>query len=345
MRNGPNSEKITAVDQMRDFFQQSDRIYFDEAVCKQFIYPAAFNKKFFKEFLNLSKISDSLPEQTLLENLKLLSGKGNFKNGAVLFFAKDVQKYFEQAIIRCVLFKGTDKRFIIDDKIITGNLLTQYKEALNYIISKLNLSYDIESQKGGARKEILEIPEIVFKEALINALAHRDYYEKGATINVEIFDDRIEITNPGGLVKSIAKKEFGKRSLSRNPLVFGLFERMDLVEKIGSGISRMRNAMSEVNLSAPVFSLEGMFAVIFYRPIVFDKWLELWSESLTDNQQAILKAINKDNKLTKPKLSEIVGIGKTAIDNNLSKLKELYILNREGSDKNGYWIINLFPLK
>lgn len=339
MRNGPNCEKITSSEQMRDFFQQADRIYFDESTCKQFSYPEDFDKSFFQEFLILSKISNTLPESTLLENLKLYANSSSFKNGAVLFFAKDVQRFFEQAVIRCVLLKGTDKRYIIDDKVMTGNLVNQYHEALKYIISKLNLSYEIESQGGGPRKEVLEIPEVVFREALINSLAHRDYYEKGATVNVEIFDDRVEITNPGGLVHSISKDEFGKRSLSRNPLVFGLFERIDLVEKIGSGVSRMRDAMLEANLPQPVFNLEGMFAVTFYRPIVFDKWLESWSNMLTENQKDILKAIYKDNKITKPKLSALIGIGKTTIDNNLVKLKELGILHREGSDKYGQWSI------
>ena len=345
VRNGPNCEKITSVEQMREFFQQSDKIYFDEALCKKFSYPEDFDKTFFKEFLKFAKISSTLPEKVLLENLKLCANNDNCKNGTVLFFAKEVQKFFEQAIIRCVLFKGTDKRYILDDKVISGNLFSQYHEALKYIISKLNLSYEIESQKGGPRKEILEIPEVVFHEALINSLAHRDYYEKGANINVEIYDNRVEITNPGGLVHSISKDEFGKRSLSRNSLVFGLFERMDLVEKIGSGISRMRNAMHEANLPAPVFNLEGIFAVTFFRPIAFDKWLESWSNMLTEKQKEILQAIYKNSKITKPKLSALIGIGETAIDNNLVKLKELGIVHRKGSRKSGQWYINLISYK
>lgn len=78
---------------------------------------------------------------------------------------------------------------------------------------KLNVRYDIEGAGSQPRKEIWEIPETVFKEAIMNALAHRDYYEKGARITIELFADRIEISNPGGLVSGIPKNEFGKRSL------------------------------------------------------------------------------------------------------------------------------------
>ncbi len=74
---------------------------------------------------------------------------------------------------------------------------------MQWLKGKLNVSYDIEGQGGGPRKEIWEIPETVFKEAIINALSHRDYYDKGAVINIEVFDDRVEISNPGGLVSAI----------------------------------------------------------------------------------------------------------------------------------------------
>jgi ATP-dependent DNA helicase RecG len=171
-----------------------------------------------------------------------------------LFFAKNVQSYIDHATIRCVLLKGTDKRYILDSKEITGNLVVQYGEALKYIISKLNLRYEIESQKGGPRKELLEIPETVFREALVNALCHRSYYDKGAVIMVEIYDDRVEISNPGGLISVITQQEFGTKSFSRNPLIFGLMQRIDLVEKVGSGIKRMRDTMKGANLRTPYLS-------------------------------------------------------------------------------------------
>ena len=74
-----------------------------------------------------------------------------------------------------------------------------------------------------------EISETVFKETIINVFSHRDYYDKGAVINAEVFDDRVEISNPGGLVSAIPESEFGKRSHSRNPFIYGLFARMQLI--------------------------------------------------------------------------------------------------------------------
>ena len=343
VRNGPNSEKVTSIEQMRRFFQHSDSIFFDTASCSPFKYPEDFDSDYFSEFTKKAGITINISERSLLENLRLTAANKQLTNAAVLFFAKNVQNYIDHATIRCVLLKGTDKRYILDSKEITGNLVVQYGEALKYIISKLNLRYEIESQKGGPRKELLEIPEIVFREALVNALCHRSYYDKGAVIMVEIYDDRVEISNPGGLISVITQQEFGTKSFSRNPLIFGLMQRIDLVEKVGSGIKRMRDTMKEANLVEPKFEMGGFFTVIFYRPMAFEKWLEGWTLHLRTPLTKMLLAIHDEEKITKAQLSDIIGQGKTSVDNNINKLRNLGLLIREGSDKSGRWLINQLP--
>ncbi len=116
-------------------------------------------------------------------------------------------------------------------------------------------------------EEVWEIPETALKESIINALSHRDYYDKGGRTMIELFDDRVEITNPGGLVSAISQEEFGTKSSSRNPLVFGLFQRMDMVEQVGSGIRRIKKDIREAGLPEPVFKTKGMFTIVFERPI------------------------------------------------------------------------------
>jgi len=341
VRNGPNSEKITSANQMREFFQLSDRIFFDEGLCRNFKYPDDFDEELFNRFLTTAGISNVLPTQTLLDNLQLVTSDHHFKNGAVLFFGKKPQRFFPQAITRCLLFKGTDKVHIMDDKTFEGNLIEQYNGAYAYLYQKLNLNYIIEG--AGPRKEILEIPEEALKEALVNALCHRDYYARGAVTHVEIFDDRVDITNPGGLVLSIPKEEFGTRSFSRNSLVFGLFLRMDMVEKIGSGIKRMKDEMAAANLPEPAFGLEGFFTVTFYRPMEFEKWLNSWGLYLTPSLINVLKAINNNAFITKPELSEIIGQGHTSVSKYISQLREMGLLTRTGSRKTGNWTIIKIP--
>lgn len=214
-----------------------------------------------------------------------------------------------------------------------------------WLKSKLNVRYDIEGEGANPRNEYWEIPIIAFKEAIFNSLAHRDYYDKGARTTIEVFDDRVEISNPGGLVSVVSRNEFGKRSASRNPLIFGLFERMRLVEQIGSSIARMRDVMKEEGLTPPEFNIDGLFTVILRRPFDFEKWVEKWVEKLTDNRVKILREVHNNPKVTKKELEQSVSISTSAIDNNIDILKNLGLLTREGSDKGGNWRINyLFPL-
>jgi ATP-dependent DNA helicase RecG len=245
VRQGPNSQKLTTVEEMRDFFQQAHRIYFDETPCTEADVVRDLDKENSIDFRIQAGLNSTISTAQVFENLKLTTKEGFLKNGAVLFFAKEPERFFEKAVIRCVAFEGTDKRYIIDDKIMTGALFQQFKKSMSWLHSKLDVRYDIEGEGAKSRKEIWEIPETVFKEAIINSLSHRDYYEKGGMITIELFRDRVEISNPGGLVSAIPRNEFGRRSLSRNPLIFGLFERMRMVEQIGSGISRMRDLMQE----------------------------------------------------------------------------------------------------
>lgn len=341
IRIGPNSQKITAVEEMRDFFQQSERIYFDEVPCQLIDTKLDFDSDAFNGFLSKAGRSNLLNQKILQENLKLIAEDGKLKNGAALFFARNVQRVFENAIVRCVQYKGLDKRFPIDKKDMVGNLLQQYEQSINYVISKLNLKYEIESQGTKPRKEILEIPEIVFKEILINALVHRDYYDKGACIMIELFDDRVEVSNPGGLVNGIPRDQFGKRSLSRNPLIFGLFARINMVEQIGSGIARIRDAMKEAGLLPPAFNVEGIFTVTIPRPVDFEKWLAENKNGFSETKIRVLKLIHDNPIISKRAIAKEIGTSTTAVDNHINTLRELGVINRSGGNKGGKWEIIL----
>lgn len=344
VRQGPNSQKLTTVEEMRDFFQQADKIYFDDAICKKANIEDDIAKENINTFRFEAGLINATSDEQLFTNLKLVTNDGQLKNGAVLFFGSNPENFFEKAVIRCVAFDGIDKRYIVDDKLMTGTLYQQYQKSMIWLKSKLNVRYDIEGEGGKPRKELWEIPETAFKEIIINSLAHRDYYDKGARITIEVFNDRVEISNPGGLVSAVPKSEFGKRSASRNPLIFGLFERMRLVEQIGSGITRIRDVMNDEGLTPPEFNIDGMFTVTLRRPFDFEKWVEKWVEKLTDNRVKILKEIHNNHKVTKKELEQFVGISASAIDNNIDVLKNLGLLSRVGSDKGGYWkIIPVLP--
>lgn len=116
VRIGPNSQKLTTAEQMRDFFQQSGKIYFDEAGCKDFDTIKDVDTELLRDFKKAARLNENTPDDQIFRNLKLLTEDLLFKNGAVLFFGKQPEQIFEKAIVRCVAFKGRDKRFIVDDK-------------------------------------------------------------------------------------------------------------------------------------------------------------------------------------------------------------------------------------
>jgi ATP-dependent DNA helicase RecG len=335
VRIGPNTQKLTTAEQMRDFFQQAEKIYFDEVPCPLFSATTMLDNDFLPIFKNDANISTVVADEQIFRSLKLYHADQVFKNGAVLFFAKQPELLIDKAIVRCIAFSGTDKRYIIDDQIFGGNLYHQYQQALQWLRGKLNIRYDIEGQGSGPRKEIWEIPETIFKEVIINALAHRDYYDKGAVINIEVFDNRVELSNPGGLVSAIPEAEFGKRSHSRNPLIFGLFARMHLVEQVGSGIGRIKQLMKDANLPEPVFQKEGIFTVILQR--TFSVSEKTTTKTTQKTAQKIIQLINENKNITSVEMAEKLELTKVAVEKQVAKLKQQGFIERIGSDKTGYW--------
>ena len=337
VRIGPNTQKLTTAEQMRDFFQQAQKIYFDEVPCIGFNPSSDVDSDILSHFRAEAHLSTIVPNEQIFTNLKLYNDEHQFKNGSVLFFGKEPQQFIEKAIVRCISFQGVDKRFIADDQPFGGPLYVQFTKAMQWLRGKLNVRYDIEGQGAGPRKEIWEIPETVLKEAIINSLSHRDYYDKGAVIAIELYEDRVEISNPGGLVSAIPESEFGKRSHSRNPLIFGLFARMHLVEQIGSGIGRIKDLMKEAGLPKPDFHKEGMFSVVLRRPA---KAIQKTTQKTT---QKILELIMEQNEITTAEMAETLGLSRSAIAKSIAWLKQNGKIKRIGPDKGGHW--QLIPNK
>ena len=339
IREGSNSQKLTTAEEMRSFFQQSECVFFDEIPCRKFNLERDLDMEFVDEFKMLAGYRQEITNEHLFRNLKLFSDDGYFKNGAVLFFGKRPDDLLDSAFVRCVLFDGTGKRYIEDDKRMYGPLYRQYEQALAWLQKHLKVRYDIEGQGGKPRKELWEIPEVAMKEALINALAHRDYYDKGARITVELFDDRLVITNPGGLLNSIPPEKFGTISRSRNPMIFGLMERIRLVEYIGSGVMRMREAMKEVALPQPEFGLKGTFTISLQKQDGFIAEPVVVKNELSDIQNRALALIAANSSITSRGISEALSITLRQTYRIIKQLKDNGYVEREGSDKTGIWVV------
>ena len=339
VREGANTQKQTDAEEVRASFQQANSIFFDEIPCRKFEPERDLDIDFIRDFKSMADFQREIPNEHLFKNLKLNTDEGYFKNGAVLFFGRQPEDFLDNAFVRCVAFDGVNKRYIADDKKMYGNLYRQYVQALYWLKQNLRVRYQIEGQGGGPRKEIWEIPEDVLKEALINAIVHRDYYDKGARTMVELFDDRVVITNPGGLISSIPPEKFGTMSRTRNPLIFGLFERIRLVEYVGSGVMRMRESMKEKQLPVPDFGLDGMFNITLMRSVSAETEIDEQIDELSEIQQKVLHLMKSNHKITNQEISEILLISDRYVRKIIQQLKDFGYLERIGEARTGFWKI------
>jgi len=241
-------------------------------------------------------------------------------------------------------FKGVEKVHIYDRVDARTDLLAQFNAAMDFLKKQLNVRSEIYIN----RKEIYEIPLDALREAVINALVHRDYSMRGTSIYVNVFDDRVDISNPGGLLPGITTRNFGKESIRRNPLIADFFHRMGKVERLGTGIRRMKDLMREAGLKEPEFTSDTFFHAVFYRnpeyslkltgeKRVTEKVTERVTEKVTENQTRILAEIAANPATSAYKLAGLVGISVRKIKENIKKLKQKGLLRRIGPDRGGHW--------
>jgi len=267
-----------------------------------------------------------------VEHEKLVSV---INNTGVLFFVKNPAQYIPQCAVTCVAFKGNTKVDILDKKTFDLDIITNIDDSLTFLKRHLNVSFEIKEKQ---RKEKLEIPEVVLREAVVNAVAHRDYFEKGANVMIEIFDNRVEISNPGGLPKGLRPEDFGKRTLARNPLIAALLNRAKYIEKLGTGVQRIRQEMNVAGLPEPDFHFDGFFT-IFMRRYNFKEALKAelgLNDKRSDRVVFILKQLAAGTLNVEKASVELATTSRT-VRNDLDMLVQKGWVNSTGATKDrGY---------
>ena len=183
---------------------------------------------------------------------------------------------------------------------------------MSWLESKLQVAYKIEG--AGPREEIWEIPLTVFKEAIINALSHRDYYEQGANIMIEMFDDRVEISNPGGLLPVVAKN-FGHKSMTLPEQNFA---------------TRFAPFVNE-------FHTEGMFTVVFKRKhgIMSDTV----NDTVNEKEREVLNLLRQQGGLNATEIAQELKKSIPTVKRYLSTLSKLDLIEFRGAPKiGGYYL-------
>ena len=263
MRDGASSRQMSNAE-VEDLFYSAARLHFDRKSCPDFSMEKDLDDETWRRFSARAKIPESMDRMVALRNLGLLDGEDRMTHAGAWLLGRDVRRFTTTAHVSCALFLGTEKVRILDRRDFHSDIPTMVDDAVAWILTKINVEFIIKHVR---REERPELPEEALREAVANAVAHRDY-RSTANVQVYVFRDRIEIVSPGGLPAGMTEADLGLKSMPRNPLLFGMLYRMDVVENIGSGIKRIRDLCREHGVAEPVIDAsEHWVTVTFPRTV------------------------------------------------------------------------------
>lgn len=320
------------------FKQRDQRPPYEEQICESASLADVSEDKI-RNFLSMANIhAEASSPLDILHNLNLVSEHG-ISNAAMLCFAKHPRNHIFHCEMVLAAFKGNDGVNIYDRINIQDDLLTQFNQAISFFTKHLNVRSEI---IGVQRHDICEIPLEALREATANAIIHRDYAMRGTSIIIEIHENRVSISNPGGIPNGISIHDIQKRSIRRNERIADLFARIDKAERMASGIKRIMKFTAEAGLPAPDLKSDEFFEIIFARdpkykvhthPNTTPIDLEHLKNHLSTRQLEILRAL-ENHKLTP---SEIIDqleqpVSSRTLRRDLQTLKEQALIDAEGPE-------------
>ncbi|MEA3317640.1 MAG: putative DNA binding domain-containing protein [Bacteroidota bacterium] len=334
LRMGANSQKMKR-NEILSLAVKSGKIRYDEQICNNFDWKDFDNEKF-EYYLKLAGISNNLSKEEILKNLRVLTNDG-LTNAGVLFFAKKPYKYIISSKVRCIHFHGDKRIDILDKKLIDSGIIGNIEFAIEYLRERVPVRYEIKDIK---RKEFPEYPIAAYREAIVNAIIHFDYF-LGDTIAIEKLKSSIIINNKGELL--FPESEFGKKSEARNRLLVDLLTRTNLMERAGTGIKRVRQACDDNNNKVS-FTFSDSFWITIETNIKKNVLLNAplnapLNVPLNKRMDMIIKLVNDNKNITIEEMAAKCAVNDKTIKRDIEILKNNNILKRFGSKKTGYWKI------
>lgn len=284
------------------------------------------NKKASSKDLTFSILESRLKEETGIEKMSLdiLKTLNLFsKDGYYNFAAELLADYNDISFSGVDIVKfGTDiNKIMYRETINSKSLLSQYSRAIKIF----EQYYIFEEIQGYDRIKRELIPKEAFRESLANAMIHR-VWDINSFIQIAMYEDRIEINSPGGLPKGISEDEylFGNVSVLRNPTIAGVFNRLNIIEKFGTGIARIRKEYNQ-SIAKPDFRVSENRIMIFL-PVTDKTKLNLSKEELL-----IYDLLKEKTELARSEIDHKTGFDKSKTIRTLNNLIEKNIVIKEGS--------------
>lgn len=260
-----------------------------------------------------------------------------------------------QATIQCAVFKGTDRDVFIDRIEYDGDIVAQLNAAYEYVLRNIHMSSEI---NGLYRTDVYELPTDCMREMICNAVVHRSYLHP-SSVQVAIYDDRVEVTSPGMLFGSLRVEDIREGiSIPRNRALVYAFTYMNIMEHWGSGIPRIIRRCKELGLEEPeLMEIAGSFRINLFRfqdktriskstgkvRISTDKVMEstdkvrISTDKLNDNYKKIIQYIEEKGAITNKDVQSLLNVKDSRALKILKELVETGVLRKEGKFKGSYY--------
>lgn len=239
-------------------------------------------------------------------------------------------------IIKAATFNGTDQQEFQDRKEFTGSILKQLNDAYDYLALR---NQNRASFEGLFRIDQKDYPEVALREALLNAIVHRDYSYSAGTL-LSVYYDRIELVSIGGLAHGIALEDvLLGLSVCRNQKLANIFYRLSLIEAYGTGMKKINNAYSESPVKPEIMATGNAFKIILPKTNSYKVAPDL-SRSMDQMKEtaAILEFINEHGSITRLQLESLLEMKTATAIRTLKKLTESNVITPVGRGKNTRYV-------
>lgn len=275
----------------------------------------------------------------------LITNNGFLTNAGALF-ADDCPLW--QSRLYCTRWDGKEKGDAVNDTEFTGNVLMLLREAMNFVKSNTKRGWE---KLPDGRKNKPEYAERAVLETMVNHFIHRDYTVMGGEVHLDIYDDRLTVTSPGGMYNGLLIQNLDIADVSserRNPILANVMAQLDYMEKRGSGLTRICNETMALDgykdELKPVFkSTPTQFQTVIYASTdtqdVGNDVGNMSATKLSERQEKILLMLKVSPTLTAKQMSATLSVSKRTIERDLARMTELGILKREGKVNDGIWVV------
>ncbi|HAN10503.1 MAG TPA: hypothetical protein DCP90_07805 [Clostridiales bacterium] len=324
------TKKQASIELIKKMVFESSKISFEKTVSPE-------QDLTFDDFTKRAKKLGIQLDATKIKNLGLVNEDGKYNYAALLLSDQN------PVDVRCARFEGLDKIKFLDKQEIEGSVVSQIDEAMRFV--KINNRTDVViTGKKAQRDEYPSYPEVAVREAIINAIIHRDYFDNG-NVMIAFFDDRVEIVSPGKLYGGMTvEKMFDGETALRNPILARALHKIEYIEHWGTGMKKIQEAYlgfskkpkfeeMSVSVKMSLYDMNYERAHNKRSDISTEKFMNAFL-GFTEQEQAIYDYLCKNGNITRKEVEELLKVKKNRSSLILRGLEDRGVILKTGGSKN-----------